>query len=72
MSYDRTYKQTNRDYYFIDIDNLSMQFKEFWRGKKVANTFFDSVNEISKKKYLEGVFAKNERGYWLTAKNMRF
>ena len=50
-SFDRTNKQTNRDYYFIYIDTSFVNLLYINTGK------YQSI--------LNGVFAKNERGYRL-------
>ena len=43
MSYDRTYKQTNRDYYFICIDvSQKQENQKLWNRK---TTVFDVVTK---------------------------
>ena len=46
MSYDRTYKQTNRDYYFIYVDEITASFRRFgplvvdWPHKAESKSYF--------------------------------
>jgi len=59
----------------LENDSISPNFDNGFEGT-FANQAFQSLHEgslgIKLKVPLKGVFAKNERGYRLTAKNKRF